>query len=130
VTARSDTEVTLEVVARGRGRLVLLDTFYPGWEAEVDGRPVTIDAANAAFRAVPVDAGRQTVRFSYRPLSVTAGAVMSVLALLLVLGAGLILGRRAWTRDRSLGMMPTRVSHESSAVSTVGSDGPGGPGGG
>jgi hypothetical protein len=90
VTARSDTAVTVEVDARRAGRLVLLHTFYPGWEATVDGRPATIEAANAAFRAVAVPAGRHEVRFRYRPTSVRDGAIVSLAALLaisLALGA-------------------------------------------
>jgi hypothetical protein len=87
---------------------------------------VTIEAANVAFRAVPVDAGRHEVRFSYRPLSVTAGAVTSAVALLLLLGAALILAGRAWTRDRRLGMMPGRVPHSDSAVSAATPDDSGG----
>jgi hypothetical protein len=86
ITARSDTSVTVDVRALRPGRLVLLDTFYPGWEATVDGRPVPIEAANAAFRAVAVGAGRHEVRFAYRPGSVRTGAIISLLALAALLG--------------------------------------------
>ena len=89
VTARSDTGVTVSVDARRPGRLVLLDTFYPGWEARVDGRPVPIEAANAAFRAVAVPAGRHEVRFDYRPGSVRTGVIVSALALAILAACGL-----------------------------------------
>ncbi len=88
VVERSDTEVVIEVEARRAGQLVLLDTFYPGWEAKVDGEDAEIRPANGAFRAVPVDAGRHEVRFDYRPASVTAGGITTVAALVVVL-AGL-----------------------------------------
>jgi hypothetical protein len=108
ITARSDTSVTVDVRALRPGRLVLLDTFYPGWEATVDGRPVPIEAANAAFRAVAVAAGRHEVRFAYRPASVRTGAIISVLALAALLGcllgptaARTWRGRRGRTRRRS-----------------------------
>ena len=74
--SRSDTAVTLAVNARAAGRLVLLDTFYPGWRAEVDGRRVPIRPADAAFRAVSVGPGRHEVRFSYHPASVHTGALV------------------------------------------------------
>ncbi len=88
---RTDTTVTIEADAPRPGRLVLLDTFYPGWQATVDGRRVPIAATNAAFRSVPVPAGRHEVRFEYRPASVRWGAVISIAALLL-LGAAIVLG--------------------------------------
>jgi Bacterial membrane protein YfhO len=81
VVSRSDTSVTVEVRARARGQLVLLDAFYPGWRAEVDGRSTPIRPANGAFRAVAVGPGRHKVHFSYRPASVIAGGVISLVAL-------------------------------------------------
>ena len=94
VVERSDTEVVVEVDARRAGQLVLLDTYYTGWEAEVDGEDAEIRPANGAFRAVPVGAGRHEVRFDYRPASVAAGGITTLVALLVVL-AGL-----AWPRLR------------------------------
>ena len=97
VVSRGDTEVTLDVRARAAGRLVLLDTFYPGWRAEVDGRRVPISAANAAFRSIPVGPGRHKVRFYYHPTSVVAGGVISLAALAFLAGClllGLLRARR------------------------------------
>jgi Bacterial membrane protein YfhO len=85
VVSRSDIDVTLGVRASAAGRLVLLDTYYPGWKATVDGKPVHIDAADAAFRSVPVTAGSHIVRFSYRPGSVLAGGIASLVALLAIM---------------------------------------------
>ena len=90
---RSDTEVVLNVRAREAGQLILLDTFYPGWSAEVDGRSAQIRAANGSFRAVEVPAGRHEVRFTYRPASVIAGGAISIAAFL-VLIACLVVARR------------------------------------
>lgn len=85
VTARGDTEVDVSVNALRPGRLVLLDTYYPGWKATVDGKSAHIEAADAAFRAVPVAAGRHIVRFSYKPASVLWGGIVSLLALAAIL---------------------------------------------
>lgn len=76
-----DRHVTLTANARKPGWLVLDDTYYPGWHATVDGRPVKIHAANVAFRAVPVPAGRHTIDFDYSPASVRWGLILSLLAL-------------------------------------------------
>ena len=67
--------------------------------AEVDGRETPIRPANAAFRAVAVNAGRHEVRFSYRPASVIAGGAISVAAIALM-AVALLLGRgRRGRRD-------------------------------
>lgn len=85
VVSRTDTSVTLDVRAHASGQLILTDTYYPGWHAEVDGHSVPISAADAAFRAIPVPAGHHTVRFYYRPTSVIAGGVLSIVSLLAIL---------------------------------------------
>ena len=85
----SDTSVTVSFTARAPGQLVLNDTFYPGWTAELDGREVPIRPANAAFRAVAVPAGRHEVRFVYRPASAYVGAGLSLAALLGLIGLAL-----------------------------------------
>jgi len=74
----------LDVVAKRPGRLVLNDTWYPGWKAEVDGKTAAIEHANVAFRAVRVPAGRHVVTFTYRPANVRTGEVLSLLAALAI----------------------------------------------
>jgi uncharacterized membrane protein YfhO len=61
--------------------LVLHDTYYPGWIAEVDGRSVPILRADVLFRGVELDAGRHRVVFRFAPLSAghLADALVKVL---------------------------------------------------
>ena len=61
--------------------LVLNDTFYPGWQAQVDGKPVRLYAANHMFRAVPVPGGTHFVTFKYEPASFFWGTRLLALAL-------------------------------------------------
>lgn len=90
VLARLEEDVPERVVAEvhsdGAGILVLTDLFYPGWRAETDGRPADILVADGVFRAVALTAGPHRVVFTYRPLSVFAGAACSAAALLVLLG--------------------------------------------
>jgi hypothetical protein len=53
--------------------LVLSDTFYPGWLAEVDGQPAPLYQTNAAFRGVLVPPGRHRVEMHFRPRSLIGG---------------------------------------------------------
>jgi hypothetical protein len=74
-------QATIRAVLPEPGYLVLVDTAYPGWQAYVDGRRAKILTANAAFRAVDLDAGEHEVWFVYRPRSFSIGIVVSGLAL-------------------------------------------------
>jgi len=47
--------------------LVLLDSFYPGWQARVDQEPVPIRQANGFFRAVRLNPGSHQITFRYQP---------------------------------------------------------------
>jgi len=77
--------VTIRTVLNAPGYLVLADTWYPGWQARVDGEPTALLRANHAFRAVQLTAGEHVVEMVYRPTSVLVGAAASVAALGLIL---------------------------------------------
>jgi hypothetical protein len=79
------------------GMIILSDAYYPGWRARVDHRPAEIYAANGAMRGVLVPPGSHTVTMRYRPVSVYAGAGLSLIGLGLalgVVGAGLLEEKR------------------------------------
>jgi hypothetical protein len=80
--------VALDATARDSALLVLADTAYPGWRAEVDGVAAEILTANGFVRAVAVPAGRHRVTFHYDPAPFRAGAAASLTGLL---AAGLAL---------------------------------------
>src|SRR5207247_1360779 len=95
--------VVCEVDAKTSGFLVLLDTYYPGWCAYVDGRDAEILRANFAFRAVEVPAGKHQVEFVYRPQSFYAGLTVTSLALLFGVVALFRHPRRRSLRDGEAG---------------------------
>lgn len=70
--------------------LVLSDTFYPGWQATVDGHRVPIYQTNAAFRGVVVPPGRHRVEMHFRPQSLMLGLGMAMAGGLGCLALGLM----------------------------------------
>jgi hypothetical protein len=85
VSEQSPHRISLLVEAPVAGFVVLADTFYPGWQATVDGRPAQIWPANLAFRAVAVESGQHEIVFNYRPRSFTVGLWISIVTLLIVI---------------------------------------------
>jgi hypothetical protein len=81
-----DLDRVVEVDAKldAPGFVVLADSFYPGWTAEVDGEPAEIHPTNHLFRGVEVPAGHHTVRFEYEPSSFRIGALASVTGVLML----------------------------------------------
>ena len=89
-----NSRVECEVRAKTDGYLVLLDSFYPGWSAYVDGRETPVLKANYAFRAVRVPEGIHRVEFIYRPASFYLGLALSSIVLLGGLTILIIFGRK------------------------------------
>ena len=63
----------VEVVATSSsgGALVLHDTYYPGWVAELDGKTTPIRRADPFFRAVDVPPGTHRLTFRFAPFSLS-----------------------------------------------------------
>jgi hypothetical protein len=94
-------QVTIRAVLPQPGYLVLADTFYPGWQAFVDGLPVEIWRANYAFRAVSLNEGVHDVHWVYRPRSFTLGWICSASALAAAAAAMLSACRRRREQQRA-----------------------------
>jgi hypothetical protein len=98
------------------GWLVLTDTYYPGWQATVDGDPVEILPVNIMFRAVELPAGEHTVVFEFKPRSLQLGMLVSGLALVVFL-VGLVMAikrgdeamRRSQSEETAEGLNPTQI---------------------
>jgi hypothetical protein len=86
--------VVIEAELTSPGLLVLADSYYPGWQARVDGERVPIVATNHLFRGIAVPAGHHSVEFDYRPSSLRSGAAASLVGLAVL--AWLVIS--AWRR--------------------------------
>lgn len=76
-----------------RGLAVLADTWFPGWQARVDGRRVELHQVYGALRGVVLEAGQHRVEMVYRPATALWGGAMTLAG---VAGALLL-----WLFDRA-----------------------------
>ena len=79
-------KVTVEAEAKEAGWLLLLDSYYPGWKALVDGHPVAVLRADGFFRAVRIPAGKHQIVFNYSPAVLKKSVWISGMGLLIWLG--------------------------------------------
>jgi len=82
--------LSLTISTAQNGWLMVSDTWYPGWVAQLDGTTTAIEKADGAFRAVYIPAGTHEVVFSYQPASFYIGAGVSLTTLVIVLLLGLL----------------------------------------
>jgi len=57
--------ISVEVNNDGDGYLILTDTYYPGWKAEIDGQITEIFSTDYIFRGIKVPSGVHNIRFYY-----------------------------------------------------------------
>jgi hypothetical protein len=96
VMAYEPNRVVIEATLNSPGWLVLSDTYFPGWEATVDGHRTRTYQANGCVRAVPLQAGQHEIVFQYRPRPFFLGAAISGVSVVLFVIIGVVLwkGRR------------------------------------
>lgn len=86
--------VALNVQTDASGYLVLADSWYPGWQASVDGNPAPIYRADVLFRAIPIEPGLHAVVFEYQPMSFRVGAAASAVSFVASIGIAIALSSR------------------------------------
>jgi hypothetical protein len=93
--AYSPNRLDVQVQNSSNGMFVVTDTFYPGWQATVNGKPTPIYKVNFAFRGVLIPAGRNEISMVYRPWAFRVGLYIMGAALALCLA--LILAERRFS---------------------------------
>jgi hypothetical protein len=73
-------EFSFKVSTTTDALLSLANTYYPGWQAKIDGQKTEILAANINAQAVLVPQGEHTVEFKYAPGSFKTGLAISTTA--------------------------------------------------
>ena len=78
--SRASGIVDVEADCPAADRIVVRDTFDPGWVATVDGEPAAIEPFRGTFLSVPVAAGRHSISLRYAPREVEMALVISLSA--------------------------------------------------
>jgi hypothetical protein len=68
------TQQRIRVVTQKPAWLVVSELDFPGWNADLDGKPLAIHRANGMFRAVCIPPGEHELRFGFHPWSMVAQA--------------------------------------------------------
>ena len=95
LSPREDPNATVEIVDYSPNRIrlranltsdawiIMTDTFYPGWQATIDGKTeASIVPANYLFRAILVPKGLHEIVFQYWPKNFTLTIVISLITLM------------------------------------------------
>jgi hypothetical protein len=82
----SENEIEMTANNHDSSYLILTDTYYPGWEATVDGMETPILCCNYAMRAIILAPGEHKISFEFKPGSFGIGAWISISSLLVILG--------------------------------------------
>jgi hypothetical protein len=70
--------------ATGPGTLVASEIAYPGWEVTIDGATAPLDTYAGLLRAVELSSGEHEVEFAFRPNSLRAGALVTLIGLIVL----------------------------------------------
>ena len=82
--------------------LIVSENFFPGWSAQVDGKPAALDRAQYNLIGVELPSGARSVTLSFDDKAYEKGKVVTILALavaILVAVAGAVQSRRRPARS-------------------------------
>jgi uncharacterized membrane protein YfhO len=101
ITTYSANKVEIDATLQSRGLLILSDNYYPGWKVFVDGKEAQIYPTNLTMRGVILDAGKHHVQFVYAPFLLSAGIMVQVATILLII-VMLVLNKRLFSQSPTL----------------------------
>ena len=66
--------------------MILSDSYYPGWQAYVNGKRSTIQKQNYIFRAVKLkNSDNYTITFLYNPVLFKIGLLISLISICIII---------------------------------------------
>ena len=93
--------VDMDVVAQRSAVLVVSQAWSPGWKATVDGKSTSVVRVYGLVTGVAVPTGRHRVKLRYEAPGLRAGLLVSLLSMLIIIGALMVslLNRRGAPRS-------------------------------
>lgn len=82
---RQGRTLTVHAATPCAGMVVIGQTFYPGWRASIDGRPVKLYQADGFLDGVAIPAGQHVITLTWRSWTVLTGAAVTALSALLLI---------------------------------------------
>ncbi len=87
VTKFEGNEITASVTTSSNAMLFFSEIYYPAWKAYLDGKPVKLYRAFTSLRAVEVPVGTHTVVLRYESSAFAEGSMITIITLVLSIGA-------------------------------------------
>lgn len=94
IVSHEPTRWEIQTKSDSEALLVLAENAYPGWQVTIDGVPTESLVAYTSIRAVCVPPGEHIVVWTFRPLVYWIGGAISLVAVILLIGAGVIIRRQ------------------------------------
>lgn len=87
--------IALDGAAETPAYLLVSETWYPNWQATVDGQPAAVHRADHALISVVIPPGARRVELDFSSAAYRTGKMITLLALL---GTGALLAAPVWLR--------------------------------
>jgi hypothetical protein len=94
-------KMEIQVSTDQDGWLEIMDIWYPGWAASLDGKPIALEKADGTFMAVLVPSGSHQILLEYHPSGFIFINLLSILIVLFVIVLMTRLGRKRAERPSS-----------------------------
>ncbi len=101
ITQRGANSMAIQTNTTSPGILVISETYFPGWQASVDGKAVDLFAVDGLLRGIYLPAGKHQVNLVYRPRSFIIGVSLCLGTMLLLAGAWILTWQRKAPRAQS-----------------------------
>ncbi|WP_282081466.1 YfhO family protein [Aquimarina algiphila] len=90
LTAHQPNHLVYESKVKEESFAVFSETYYPGWQAYIDGNPVEHVQVNYMLRGLPIPEGQHKIEFKFEPQVIKTGSSIvltsSIIFILLIIG--------------------------------------------
>lgn len=84
IIVQTDRNLKFWLETQEKGVVVINQSYYPGWQAEIDGVKTEILAANLNYQGLVAPAGKNLINLVYLPKSLKIGAFLTFAGLIII----------------------------------------------